>query len=315
MSDIFSGNWVNNLANLRAAGIVSHKVKVTGDSAYYNLGLSRDPKINIKSLQKPDAYIRQRGFGFEADLVVPSLQASEAEIKILDDLIVNQPVALKLGTTDALSLATTNLFGIQWKLICDGDANDFRRIEYLYKGFLKSSELDALTTSAPPADGATNPADKLYTLTQSVVKANEVPNGLTKIEFKASGDAAYADAGDFAKAKYTFETIGEAGGGGRGLPRTVAIKFTFDAELHQTSNTELDLLDSILGNDIDLKLTHIDGAVLTYPGTNLGLLPEMDFSGNVDTIRKIKLHAEGALVFNGTTFVTTGGITWDGMWS
>ncbi len=314
MPDVFS-NWVNNLANLRAAGISSHKVKVNGDAAYYHLGVARDPKINIKPMQKPDGYLRQRGFGFEADIVVPSIQVSSTEIKILDDILVNQPLAVKLGTIDTITLATASLFGVQWKLICDGDANDFRRIEYMYKGYLKSGELDALTTTSPAGDGTPTGTDKLFTLAQSIVKANEVPNGLAKVEFKASTDSGYADAGDFAHAKYIFECIGEQGGGGRALPRTIGIKFTFDVELHQTSNTELDLLDSILSNEIDLRLTHMDGMILTYPNTNLGVLPEVDFSGNVGKIRKIKLHAEGALVFNGTTFVSTGGTTWDSLWS
>jgi len=315
MSDIFTGNWVQNLANIRAAGIVSHKVKVNGDQAYYHLGLCRDPKINIKPLQKPGAYLKPRGFGFEADLVVPSIQASIVEMKLLDDLVIHQPIALKLGTTDSITLAAANLLGIQWKLICDGDANDFRRIEYQYRGFLKTGELDSFTTSSPPSDGTPNAADKLYTLLQTAIKSNEVPNGLTKIEFKASADSSYADAGDFTNARYTFETIGETGGGGRGLPRTVAIKFTFDAGLLQTAATELDLLDSIINNDIDLRLTHLDGVVLTIPGTNIGVVPEIDFSGNVNTIRKINLHAEGVLVFNGTSFTTTGGTTWDALWS
>ncbi len=314
MPDVFS-SWVNNLSNLRAAGISSHKVRANGDAAYYHLGVVRDPKIHIKPMRKPDGYLRQRGFGFEADIVVPSIQASATEIKILDDILINQPLAVKLGTMDSLTLATTNLFGVQWKLICDGDANDFRRIEYLYKGYLKSGELDALTTSSPASDGTPTGTDKLYALSQSTVKANEAPNGLAKIEFKASSDSAYADAGDFARGKYTFECIGENGGGGRALPRTVGIKFRFDVELHQTSNTELDLLDAILSNEIDLRLTHMDGMILTYPATNVGVLPEVDFSGNVDAIRKIKLHAEGALVFNGTTFVTTGGTPWDSLWS
>jgi len=180
MSDIFSGTWANNLANLRAAGISSHKVKVNVDVAYYHLGICRDPKINIKPLQKPTGYLRPRGFGFEADLVIPSIQASPVEIKLLDDIVVNQPLAVKLGTSDTITLATTSLFGIQWKLICDGDMSDFRRIEYMYKGFLKSSELDALTTTSPPADGTPNVSDKLYNLIQTPLRANEVPNGLTK---------------------------------------------------------------------------------------------------------------------------------------
>lgn len=317
MPDVFA-SWSTTLANLRAAGISSHMVKIGSDAAYYNLGTSgKEPKLDINALNAPDSYLKPHGYGFEVDFEIESLQAGSVEVGLLGAIAApsKSPVALRLALSDTLGFGTTSLLGCGWRLKMDGDATGHRVIDYMYKGKLKKSELDAFGTTSLASVGSTDPGDSLYTLAQAVVRSHEVPNGLTKVEFKASTDAAYVDAGDFKNGKYTFETIGEAGGGGRGIMRNIAIKFNFDVELHQTTDAEMNYFDSIVDNDINLKLTHMDGVVLTLPGTNIGVMPGLSFGGSVDKLRIMKLHAEGALVWNGTSFVTTDGTAWSGIWS
>lgn len=316
MADL-STLWLPTLAKMRAAGVSKYMVKITAptaDAAYYCLGDVVDAKINSKPITQNDGYGRPHIAGHALELVIPTHQASATEIAILDDLILNQPVQVNLAFTDTLRLNTA-LLGMSWKLICDGDMNGFRRIEYTHKGNLKLTELDGLTDTSTVTVGSPTGTDLLYTLAQTPVKANEKPNGLSLIEWQVSGDSTYADIGEFRNAKYTFETVGEMRGGGRGYPAISAIKLTFDAEILCTTDTEMNLLDTLATSVLNLKLTHMDGAVLALAGTNFGITVEPDFSGNTDKNRTMKIHAEGTLINNGTTFVTTGGTGWGALWT
>lgn len=320
MADIFSGAWAKNAQHVRAAGASSLKVKIASDAAYYNLGAPRDIKLSGKSLNKADSLLRPLPWGFRPELVVTTLQAETTEIKILDQLILNTLVGFQIAQLDNIYIvneSSPNLFSLHWMLKSSGDFDDMRQIEYRFMGNLQSSEFDDLFTATPVTVGTPGGGDVLATLSQSIVPAHQVPNGLSKIEFKASTDSAYADLGEFAKGAWSFECLTTPGGGGRGLPRTIAIKFMLDAHGIQTHTTETALLDDIQNNVIDLKLTNMDGMVITLPSTNFNLVPSWMNDGNADKERAIDFHAEGALVTNaaGTAYQTTGAVAWDSLFT
>ena len=312
MSDHFA-TWTSSLANIRSAGITSPYLKAYGDGSYYYLGNTRDAKLTISNPTKADTLLRPYGWGALVECVLPIIQAGSTEIKLLDQIVIKLPLSVSFGLSDAVYFET-NLLAPMWKLICDPNFDDFRIIELTLKGAVKTSELDALFTASRSTLTGGSSVDALYALGTAPVLADQVPNGLSKVEFKASGDSGYADFGDFTGGKYVFETIGVDGGGARMQPRVSAIKFTFDAVGHETDITKLQFLDSFRFQAIDLKLTHMDGVVLTMPNTNVQVSPTANISGNVDKMRDISLHAEGALFWSGTAFGTTGGTAWDSMW-
>ena len=317
MPDVFSAAWANAYANVRPAGISSAMAKVTlptPDSAYNHLGANGDAKVTLNPLQVSDAFLRQRGFGYELEAVITSLQASAVECKLIPVFMANQ-MSLRLASMDTLGISRTSGLGCKIKLECNGDGKDLRKLIYTFKGLIKQSEGDALFTTSLPAVGTVNPADALYTLAQAEVIGDQVSNGISAIQFKASSDSSYVSIGSFQNAKYSFETIGEDNTGGLGIFRATALKFLFDVESLESTDMILNYLDSIQAYDIDLKITHNDGSILTMLGTNFSTLMSPDWSGKLDKFRTTKFHAEGALPFNGTTFVETGGTAWASMWS
>ena len=312
MADVFVA-WASSLANIRSSGILSPMVKAYGDGSYYLLGNTRDAKLTVTIPTKSDTLLRPFGWGALVEAILPVIQAGSTEIKLLDQIITKLPLAVSFGLTDALYFETT-LLAPKWKLECGSNFDDFRTIEYTLRSMVKSSELDALFTASRSTLTGGSSVDALFALGTVPVLGDQVPNGFSKVEFKASGDVAYVDLGDFSGGKYTFETISTDGAGGRMQPRCTAIKFNFDVSGHETEIAKLQMIDSFLAQGIDLKLTHMDGVVLTVPDTNIQVVPGIHIEGNVDKVREIRLHAEGALLWNGTQFGTTGGTAWDAMW-
>ena len=318
MADIIKGAYGASLANLRPAGVSSLKVKLAADAAYYSLGNVQDGKYAVNALSKPDTLGREQAYGAEIDITLPSIQAALVELELLDNLITQtSAMAFKIGLIDGLTIATTSKFGLRWKIDCGADMDNFRRIEYLISGAIFWTELDALITSSPPADGTAVNTDILWGITtsaagQSPVVGDQRPNGLSKIEFKAKGDSDWEDFGDFFDAKYTFECLGNLGGGGRRMPRTSAIKFTFDAQGNETSLTQIHLIDAVAQNQIELKLTHMDGVILTLSNDEVAAFLSLNGDGNADMTRTMKIHASGIIPI---TDPSTFGTTWGGLWS
>jgi len=302
-------SWTFNLANLRAAGVVSAKIRKPSDDAYYSVGIPRDAKITVKPLSKPDTKLRPYTWAHMVEITWQSIDAGYNIVHQLDKLITNAPFDFKIGLTDGLyfnPIASSTPMGLKWKIISGGDADDFRIIEYTIAGVIKESEIATVITSSPAADGSPNPSDALYFLNSIDFSSTYLmPNGLTTLYFKAADDGSYANT-DFQEGKFTFETIGEDGGGGRKNPRTTAIKFTFDAKVLQTSETEIDLVQAIALNQIDLQLIAFDGVAILLSHDVFQLTCEVDSEGNADKIRSLAFHGEGVI----TDFTS-----WNGVWS
>ena len=280
--------WVSNLANIRTAGVTSLKIKLAGgavpDIAYYNLGNPRDADEKISPLFKPDTMLINKAYGFNPIITIPTVQSALVELKVLDQIALKHPVEVKIGHSDNLSIASTTKLGLKWKLMCAGDMDDFRVIEYTFMSKILKSEMDGLFTITPPADGTPNAADALFTLAQTALIANEKPNGLSKIEMRTAGETAYLDFGDFKMGKYSIECMGDTGGGGRSFPRNSSLKFVFDAIGNQAYTTEINLLDAMASTIMDLKLTHMDG--VTFSIDDITLMPTYTNVGNIDKMRE-----------------------------
>lgn len=309
MPDIFQGNWLAALSYVRSAGVSTFMVKTGGpvpDGAYYSLGAVESAKIMISTLSKDDSKLRKLGYGFHVDIGLPGFQGSKTEIKLMDQLINGQMLNLRIGLSDNIFIVT-NLLGLHLKLMNQGPFTDFRKIEYHFIGNITVAEFLGLFTTGPPAVGTPAGGDKLFTLQQVPIAANQQPNGLSLVEFKASSDSLYAPFGDFNGGTYTVETVGEPGGGGRQQPRTTALKIVGEVDGYETNIEKLGLVHSLLEQPIDLKLTHMNGDVFLIPNDRIGVTPEFDDSGNVDKVRRLKLHFEGSI----TDISDTG---WNSLW-
>jgi len=307
MADVFV-NWVASLNAIFGSGVSSFMVKASGDVAYYSLGAARDTKIEITDLNKPDSILRLLGWGYRVEATLPSLQCSETEIKILDQLILKQMLSVRIGFNNGLYLVTDKL-GLKWTLRSDGDFSDFIMIDYLFGCNYPNDEVGGLITDTPPAIGTPNVADVLFTLAQTNVSSHQVGNGLSKFEFQANGDGAFVSF-DFQKGIFTVECVGEDGGGGRQQFRTTALKATLSAEGFETDLPKLALLGAFNQNQINVKVTRMNGDVWTLSGDRFGLIPKVMIDGNIDKVARIVLNGEGSFPKTATAF--TG---WDASWT
>lgn len=320
MPDVFSPTWVKALANVLPSGASRLIAKVTGDDAYYNLGAPRDIDIQFQDIGKPDTLLRQQSWGDKIVIKIPSLQAGLVEIQNLQELVspLNQPILWAITELDGKFIKDDGTkTSWLWVLNAGGKFDDYRSIEYMIAGNIATTEQDAFFSASGPTIGTPNAGtDKQKALTQAIISANQKPNGIVKVEFKASADAAYADFGDFNDNKVSFSCLFEPGGGGRQLPRVHGIQIDFMVMGLQTSLTEKQLRDSIIANSIDLKLTFQDGVVFTLPNTNFGAHSIYKNIGNADKVRTVDFIGGGAVCnWDGTAFKTVGGTAWTAMWA
>lgn len=305
-------DWVASLNAIFSSGVQSFTVHIAADDGHYALGSVRDAKVTIKSLNKPDSILIPRGWGFRVEAVLPSLQASATEIKKLNELLENQMLSVRIGFSNGLYLATDKL-ALHWKIVSGGDFDDERMIEYTFAGNFKDTEVAGLivdgsgfVTLDPDA------GDILFALSDENKPANIVGNGLDSggFEFKATADDAYVHF-DFQKGIFSFETIGEPGGGGRGLFRTNAIKVECSAEGFESDLDKIGLLSAFHDNPLSMKLTCMSGDVITLTDADISIVPEFDSSGNIDKTQRIKLIASGSIRKDPTGVFAT----WDSIWS
>jgi hypothetical protein len=304
MPDVFNGNWNPSPANIRSSGATRLLVKAAGDSAFYALGAPRGVDSQVAVIYKNDALLRALGWGFKPVINVPSLQAGLAELKILDKLLVSLPLEIALTELDGINMQDDGTkLGLRWTIECGGKFDDFRMIKYYIAGNLSTSEHDSLYNTTPVVLGTPGTGDVLATLSQTNVAAHQKPNGLSKFEFKAAADSLYADFGEFEDSSYTFTCLGPLSGGGRQIPRTTAIQFKGTVKGLQTSLTETQLMDAIVGNEIDVKMTHMDGVVLTMPHTNIGFVATRKNVGNADKWRTMDLEVGGVIIKDSTGLI------------
>lgn len=309
MAQVFS--YTKSLANLRSAGIVGLYAKITGDDAYYNLGTVRDANLSIEQVGEPDTYLRPFSSANLVQATIPSLQADITAIQSLSYLISALPVALRMDLADALYVQSTSLLSLKWRLVCDPDAGKHRFIEYMVRGMVLHSEMDGLVSGTPTAVGTPGSDDLGNFFSQTPVISKHVPGGVTKIEICANGDAAYVDIGEFKDAKWTWECLGDDRAGARSLYGTTALKFTFDANLLETSDDILNVFDTVGGNAMNLKLTMTDGTTMTLATPIVGLTMKLNVVGNIDKSRELALHAEGAISVVPSTISSV----WLGLWA
>jgi hypothetical protein len=301
------------VTNYRAAGVTSLMVKANDDAAYYHLGHTRDAQLKISQQSEVDTFLRPFSPSVLIEATIPSIQAAGAPIIALGTLVTDLPIAVRIGLSDDTYIQSTDLLSLRWKLQCDSDPAKFRFIEYMIRGIVKHSELDAIVTESGVSIGTPGGGDALTgSFTQTPNMAHQVPAGVTKIEVKEKSDDAYVDMGDFRDAKWTWECVGDEMKGGRGHYGTTAFKFTFDAILRQASNATADLFDTFAGCELNLKLTHTDGAIMTLASPMVGLVMSLDSSGNMDKTRGVPIHAEGIIRPTVGTALAAG---WAAIWS
>lgn len=317
MADIFAGIWLKTSRHIRSAGTSLLLAKVSGDAAYYALGASRDVNISVSSLGKEDSLQRMQGWGHKVSAIIPSLQASKTEIQILPQLLLNDPVAVAITETDGGVLKDDGTkLGLRWTLEYGGRSEDFRHIKYELGGYLFGDEPDNLFTNTAVTLGTPGSADKLFTLAQTNVLANQVPNGLTKFEFKAAADAAYADFGEMEDAKISFICEGPYSGGARQIPRTIAIHFKATITGLQTALTEKALLKQIRKNEIDIKMTHADGVVFSGNHTSFGTQPIYKNAGISNKWNTVDLEIGGTILkdVTGLIYQDQAAASWASLW-
>lgn len=306
----YAGWPATNLANLFPAGIKRAMVKRAGDTAFYNPGIPADTNARVTELFKADTKLRQYGYGYGVEVISPAIQASLTELELIHLLLnVNLIWKFDLMGSDNLTLEIPNgLSGVIWKIICGGGMDGARTIEYTVKGNLKRTEMDALFTTTPTADG-TPGADALLAFSQVQKPAQVVPNGIDLLEFKAAADGSYFGLGDLgADSNYTFETIPDLGGGGRGIPRIPSIKFMGDFFGLETQDAKLNFLDVGAQVAHDIRITHMDGVILTLDDADVNATWRFLSEGDADKFRRLHLHVEGTI----TNFASTG---WTGLWA
>lgn len=319
MPDVFA-TWPKKVENIRSAGVANIKAKATGDAAYYDLGVQRDPKMKIAALYKPDTVGRPRAWGFKPELTAISLESSLAQIQSLPVLLRQLPIQIQIELMDGLFLQDDgSKMGLRWRILSEGDFNDFRKIEYSIFGNLHRTELDALVSAVTVALGSSDPGDGLVAFGVDQNPANQAGNGFSAFKFKAKADAALADFGEFNEGKYVIECLGPLSGGGRQIPRTTAIRIMVDIKGLQTTLTEIELMDAIHSNDITSEITHMDGVKLLLPSDNFGMVTSFNNEGNADGWRTMDAHIEGILTTDptGLIFQTVEGTptVWEDLWS
>ena len=291
--------------NMQIAGFSSVKAKLSTSTEFvgFPLAVIRDGMIKWETKEQENAQARNIPYDgmLTAEFKVMATKTQANLITLLPNFINTdtdwQLTAKDTGIHFDSSLITAApYFGCQWKLVADSGRNQDRHVQFNLDKALTLAEFDTIRGTVSSSTPDTNNLDNIASLALTDV----VPAGIRKVEF---GEGSYSEvASNIKNAKFVAQTVGEPDDEGRS--RHTAIKIDLSFDLMQASDTELDLLSTYGGYDMDWKVTFADGAVCTCDSL-LGVGLGYDLSGNLSKHSIIPMRASGIILSS----------AWAALWS
>jgi hypothetical protein len=275
--------FTTDRTNLLPAGITSWVVQRLGDTGGIELAPIADATVAVKTLSARDSLQRQFPFAF----------GFEARCKVLGTAKTTflQKLALLPGHVNTHQITGINgkiytaVCGAYFKFVCDGSIDANRYVEIGADLGLLGSSLDTLlSTGAVAAAGS---ADALYGMAPGTI----YPAGFSAISTRNAGETAWETLGAFRNPSLTAELKVVKDQNLSSFGYAVNVNIGFD--LMQTDE-EILLLDSFAAGKPDLKVTLMDGTILTF-ADNTGVDFTLSDSSDMDDIVFIHVTATGTL--------------------
>lgn len=251
--------------NIRSAGISTWLVKAQGDEAYYDLGLLRDSSISIEVLAERDSRGRSISYAARIEASAKFLSTEHASVLAVLPALGSVPVHHRISAVNGLTLSSelgnAQQWGVRWRFVSDKDMDSARYLELTADRIVTLAELDALRATPPPL-GTPDQGDYLYAL-GSLNRSAVRPAGISKIELREVSGAVWTDTlGYLRNGKFTAELRTATDQQGRSAGYAVAIEL--EAELLQSSASELERLAVIAAQGNDVRVTFADGLIATF---------------------------------------------------
>ncbi len=304
---------VPSRANVLVAGVSTWKIKNTsgGDTAYHSLPFLRQGKINIDSLSTKNSLGQDVPYAYELKGVAqfPAIRTEANFVDLMDTIasvLIDHKITLINGqiiASAATSMSPTG-FGVGLKIVSDKDMDGDMYVEMTISRRLTPAEyVLIMTTAGAPADG-TGVADTLVLL-DSLVRADIVPAGISKVEFGVASAGTYLDDIDnLRNAKFSMELLTTNDSRGRALG--YAWKTDLSLEALETLEAENLKWPAIAVRANEARITFINGMVATFP-TQLGITQSYASEKDSDDVAVLKITGSG--------IITNASGVFEGIWS
>jgi hypothetical protein len=286
--------FTSTAANIKLGGIKSIKLVSAGDtSGVVNLGTIFDGRATVSVLTQKNTKGQSIPFGAEVSISAKMLSTHKTTVlEVLGS--VYGPALFEVEFINGVFLLGTTTgqeIGLGWRFDSSRDYDGSRFIEVTMKGKLLTSgtglDLDDLFGAAT-AITADVPAGNL-TAWSAVGYA---PAGFSAFEIRNAGETNWETLGSFRSGKLICETLDAIDSRGRNVP--YGVRFQVEAEMMQSSVTELELLDAVSAGTPDFKATLADGTTFTF-ADNCGVSWSYSNETDADGISFIRMTGDGVV--------------------
>ena len=283
MADAYSINY----ANVLPGGFASWKVIPRGLTGVIDLGPIFDGKIVVKSMSQVDSRKRNQAYGVDVDISGKMAATHKTTVLALLDHLVGPASHEILGVNGEFyeAVGAGNTLGLGWRFDSSKDFDGIRFVEILAKGRIMISSTDFDLDdffAAATAIGSAAPDGGLATW--SAVEQNSA--GMTS--FYTFGQT---NLGAFRNGKIVCSTRDIIDNHGRNVPYGVDI--SVEAELMQTENTELKLINDHLVDSNGFYCGLADGALFSFLIAQSGMDFEFHNDTDVDGVSFIRVVGTG----------------------
>ena len=314
------------ISGQKSAGISKLYIKPASGETWQSLGLIRNGELKVTPYSTEDTYKRNYVHAFTIEAKVELMQTSVAEVELIDSIVngsnnflfkLSDAAAIpsSAAVTTGWVILTSSQVGVSAKYQCDGNPSSTQFIELMIKGSIIGTSLDAIlkasiddgdfhiTTTASQTYSNNNGSlggtlFSYYNTTTADdnrgIVGNIKPNGFSTVQLQDSSDTSsgYTTAGRVRNGKATFDFIAEEDSLGR--PNVYGVDVDIEYEYLVADDTNLLLLDSLNSTATDVKITLLDGKVLTL-ASKLGVGVSFENVGDFDKFRVLKYSHKGRI--------------------
>jgi hypothetical protein len=282
-------------SNIKLGGISSWEVASAGDSSEpISLGALFDGRATVSALVQKNTKGQSIPFGADINISAKMLSTNKTTVLELLGLLYGpckQEVTFINGVVLTIGTEDSHLLGLGWRFDSSRDYDGSRFIEVMAKGkiLLSGSLFDLddlfgsanLLTPAPPSGGLA-----------AWSAAGYAPAGFSAFEIRNAGESNFETLGAFRSGKLICETLDAIDSQGRNVP--YGVRFQVEAEMMQSSVTELELLDAVSAGTPDFKATLADGTTFTF-ADNCGVSWSYSNETDADGISFIRMTGDGVV--------------------
>jgi hypothetical protein len=272
--------------NTTIGGFSSWKVTRAGDTGYVSLGDLADGRLVTSLVTAKNSNAQLKPYGVRLEASAKMLGTDKTTVLQLLDHLTDAQLTHKITCINTTTFKGD--WGMKWRFDSSSDYGGYRYVEVTadHSFLIDHASLQDWTEliNTPDVDGSLSGELATFAAT------TKFPAGMTSFTIRNTGETNWEAPGLYRSGKLVVETLTYQDPQNRSV--VYGAHYAMEAELMQTSATELALLDNVANGTPDFKAILADGTIFTLADIT-GVTWEYHNDTDADGTPFVRIAAEG----------------------